>query len=639
MTNLFCHLRFLILPLRLSILTLLFLTGCGRSQAQELRATWIARDQLASRDQIARAMDSLAANNFNTVIVNVWSRGYPLYQSALFAQHTGLTIDPNYVGRDVLQEAVAEAHRAGLHVEAWFEYGFVGGYSGYLPGTSGKGKIFDAYPHWVARQQNGTEIDGSSFYWMTHTRPDVQNFLIGMAAEVARNYDIDGIEMDRVRYSSLNYGYDPYTDSLYRVEHAGQAPPAPSDTSWRRWRADKLNTFVARLYDSVKAVNPHITVSNAPSVYSSTAYSSYDSFCQDWVWWVNQNKVDNVLVQSYVASPATFSSYIDNMKARVNDDAKIHPSFAVKPNGTPIGTGVASAMIQAVRGKGLAGSGIWYYTDLLSTFPELKAGPYSIPAHPPHFTPQWRTYRTVVPVTDTSRAVRSGVWTSSANPGFSGNSLYAVSSGVHTIHYSATVPVTGMYEVYAFTVASSNRTAAAPYTVSASNGDFTVTVDQSKSSNAGWRKLGDFHFLEGLRPVAALSNHSIGDGKLVSADALMLVLNRRLSPQASPGTAAVLDRYRNAPSFLLLKNYPNPFNPSTTLTYTVSSPSSDATGVRVMLSVFDPLGREVARLVDAVQQPGSYSVNFNAPHLNTGVYFARLTLLGNTAVRRIVLLK
>lgn len=639
MNNTFPLLRPLLLPLRIALVSLYLFSGCGRSQAQELRATWIARDQLASRDLIARAMDSLAANNFNTVIVNVWSRGYPLYQSALFAQHTGLTIDPNYTGRDVLQEAVAEAHRVGLHVEAWFEYGFVGGYSGYLPGTSGKGKIFDSYPHWVSRQQNGTEIDGSGFYWMTHTRPEVQDLLIGMATEIARKYDVDGIEMDRVRYSSLNYGYDPFTDSLYRAEHAGQAPPAPGDTSWRRWRADKLNSFVARLYDSVKAVNPHITVSNAPSMYSSTAYSSYESFCQDWVWWVNQNKVDNVLVQSYVSSPSTFSSYIDNMKSRVTDDSKIHPSFAVRPNGTPIGPGSATAMITALRGKGLSGSGIWYYTDLIGTFPELKAGPYSAAVTPPHFTPQWRTHRTIVPVTDTARAVRTGVWTSSANPGYTGNSLYAASSGVHSLQYNASVPATGMYEVYVFTVASSNRTAAAPYTVSASNGQFAVSVDQSKSINAGWRKLGDFHFTEGLRPVVTLTNQSIGEGKFVSADAVMLVLNRRLSPQASPGTASVLDRHRDVPTFHVLQNYPNPFNPSTTLRYIVSSPASGTTGERVLLSVFDPLGREVSRLVDAVQLPGSYSVRFDASHLNTGVYFARLTSSGNTFVRRIVLLK
>ncbi|NUN70704.1 MAG: family 10 glycosylhydrolase [Bacteroidetes bacterium] len=639
MANHIHRFRPLLIPLRLMIAALFLLTGCGRSQAQELRATWIARDQLTNRETIARAMDSLAANNFNTVIVNVWSRGYPLFPSDRFFERTGISIDPNYAGRDILQEAIAEGHRAGLHVEAWFEYGFVGGYSGYLPGTSGKGRIFDSHPEWVARQQNGTEIDGSGFYWMTHTRPDAQDLLIGMAMEVARRYDVDGIEMDRIRYSSLNYGYDAYTDSLYRAEHTGQAPPAPSDTSWKRWRADKLNAFVARLYDSVKAVNPHITVSNAPSMYSSSAYSSYDSFCQDWVWWVNQNKVDNVLVQSYVASPSTFSSYIDNMKARITDDSRIHPSFAVKPNGTFIGAGTATSLISVVRGKALAGSGIWYSTDLTAVFPELKAGPYAAAAHPPHFPAQWRSFRTIVPIADTMKALRSGVWTSSANPGYAGPSLFASSSGSAVIQYSATVPVSGMYEVYAFAVTSANRTTAAPYTVHASTGQAAVTVDQSKSINAGWRKLGDFHFTQGAQHVVTLSNQGIGDGKLVSADAVMLVLNRRLSPMASPVTSVVLQKHAAGQIGQLLQNFPNPFNPVTTVRYVVGGSAAGEAGERVVLSIFDPLGREVTRLVDAFQQPGTYSVRFNAAHLSAGVYFARLTSSGNTVVRKINLLK
>ena len=68
------------------------------------------------------------------------------------------------------------------------------------------------------KKANDTEIDGSNFYWMIHVHKDVQDFLIGLAAEVARKYDLDGIELDRIRYSSLEYGYDYYSDSLYKSQ-------------------------------------------------------------------------------------------------------------------------------------------------------------------------------------------------------------------------------------------------------------------------------------------------------------------------------------------------------------------------------------------------------------------------------------
>ncbi|MFZ4622156.1 MAG: family 10 glycosylhydrolase [Bacteroidota bacterium] len=580
------------------------------ANAQEMRGAWIARDYLVNRDSIAKAMDSLAANNFNTVFVNIWSRGYPLYPSAVFQSQTGISIDPNFTGRDVLREAIAEAHRAGLHIEAWFEYGFVGGYSGYLPGTSGKGKIFDAHPEWVAKQQNGTEIDGSSFYWMVHTRPDVQNFLIGMAAEIARNYDVDGIELDRIRYSSLSYGYDTYTDSLYRAEHSNSAPPSTtSDATWKQWRADKLNQFIARAYDSIKAINQNLNVSNAPSMYSSSAYSSFDSFCQDWVWWVNNNKVDNVHVQSYVASPSTFSSYIDNMMSRINDDTKIYPSFATKPNSTPIAAGVATQLIDVIRNKGLKGTAVWYYTDLLGYFPEIKANRFTTRTYPPNSSLNWRTNTVTLPVSNTASAVRTGLWTSSANPGYSGNSLYASSTGTNTIEYTVNVPASGTYEVYVFTVISSNRTTAAPFTIYASSGTVQTTVDQTNSSNAGWKKLGDYYFTSGSKKILMVSNSGIVAGKLVSADAVLISLNRKLSPNADPGSLPVeLEGFYGFHSRLNVHLYWNTATEQENLGFDIERKSS--AGVWKKLGFVEGKGTanspNAYSYIDAVTQAGSY---------------------------------
>ncbi|RJP74182.1 MAG: T9SS C-terminal target domain-containing protein [Candidatus Zixiibacteriota bacterium] len=78
---------------------------------------------------------------------------------------------------------------------------------------------------------------------------------------------------------------------------------------------------------------------------------------------------------------------------------------------------------------------------------------------------------------------------------------------------------------------------------------------------------------------------------------------------------------------------PNPFNPTTTLRFEV--PQAE----RVTLSIFDIAGREVATLVDGMQQPGSHTVTFDANGLPSGVYLCRLQVGAQTTTGKMVLMK
>lgn len=519
-----------------TILTLLALCGLIIFRPEvlaEVRATWLARDSLTSKETLAQAMNRAAANNFNVVFVNAWSRGYPLWRSQVFAAETGVLIDPNYSNRDIMAEAVAEGHRHGLQVFAWFEYGFVGGWTGYLPGTSGKGKIFDAHPDWVAQQQDGTQIDGSNFYWMAHARPDVQEFLIQLAREVVTHYDLDGIELDRIRYPSLAYGYDDYTKSFYAAENDGQQPPTNiGNSQWIRWRADKLNAFHAATYDAIKALNPSIIVANAPSAYSSSSYSAYNSFCQDWVWWVNSNKVDQVELQSYVSTATSFSNILNFVKTQVHDASKINPSFALRPNNTWIAYPEILKFVDVARAGGFGGQATWYYADLNTSnyFPNLGTNRYALPAVPSLFPVDWRDYREVILISNTVDAVRAGNWIQSANAGLSGPSFYANSGDLATVDYFCDVPTNGIYEVYAFQVVSGTRaTNALHLTFDVAGNIRTNHINQALTANGRWFKLGDVLLASGRQRVAQISNQGILAGRQVSADALMISLHRRLS--------------------------------------------------------------------------------------------------------------
>jgi hypothetical protein len=85
--------------------------------------------------------------------------------------------------------------------------------------------------------------------------------------------------------------------------------------------------------------------------------------------------------------------------------------------------------------------------------------------------------------------------------------------------------------------------------------------------------------------------------------------------------------------FQLGQNYPNPFNPNTTIVYHLPSVN------HVSLKVFDALGKEVATLVNEVQQPGNKSVRFDAITLASGIYFYRLQAGLYTQTKKLVFLR
>jgi len=86
-------------------------------------------------------------------------------------------------------------------------------------------------------------------------------------------------------------------------------------------------------------------------------------------------------------------------------------------------------------------------------------------------------------------------------------------------------------------------------------------------------------------------------------------------------------------AFELHPNYPNPFNPSTTLQFDLAKAGD------VRLTVFDVLGKEVATLVDGRMSAGVHSVEFEGEKFASGVYFARLSVGDVAMTRKMVLLK
>jgi hypothetical protein len=86
-------------------------------------------------------------------------------------------------------------------------------------------------------------------------------------------------------------------------------------------------------------------------------------------------------------------------------------------------------------------------------------------------------------------------------------------------------------------------------------------------------------------------------------------------------------------TFSLSQNFPNPFNPVTTISFTIAQPGN------VNLVIFDVLGNKIKTVVDEEKTPGKYEVKFEADNLPSGIYFYRLQKSKDVLSRKMILLK
>jgi hypothetical protein len=106
-----------------------------------------------------------------------------------------------------------------------------------------------------------------------------------------------------------------------------------------------------------------------------------------------------------------------------------------------------------------------------------------------------------------------------------------------------------------------------------------------------------------------------------------------LSDLGGCGITSIGNNNETPLTYKLLQNYPNPFNPVTSIDFAI--PRNEL----VELKVYDMLGREVATLIDKQMNAGTYSVNFDATRLSSGVYFYTLRSGGFSETKKMMLVK
>lgn len=325
-----------------------------------LRGAWItttASTALDNRDNIKQMVSTCKAAGINHLFVVVYNNARTTYPSSVMNNLIGKPILERFAGRDPLQECIEEAHAVGLKVHAWFEYGFSSSYS-----ASG-GAIVNAKPNWAAKDLAGNLVVKNGFDWLNGLHPEVQQFMIDLFKEVVTTYAIDGVQGDdRLPAMPSTGGYDTYTVNLYKSENNGANPPTTAtDVDWLKWRANKLNQFVKRLRNEVKAIKPSVQFTLSPSPYPF----GYTEYLQDWPTWVDSSWVDAVLPQCYRYDISAYTAVLQQQKSYYrNSSVPLYPGVLIKSGTYTASTGFLSQMIQANRNNGFKGESFFFYEGI-----------------------------------------------------------------------------------------------------------------------------------------------------------------------------------------------------------------------------------------------------------------------------------
>lgn len=330
----------------------------------EIRGVWMTENDhniLRDRSKLQEAVSQLARLNLNTLYPVVWNSGYVLYPSAV-AQRADIQpfIRRGLQGQDILADLIAQAHRKGLLVIPWFEFGFM------APPTS---ELALNHPEWLTQRRDGSQTwigAAGEVVWLNPFLPEVQQFITDLVLEVVTQYDVDGIQFDDHTSLPNEFGYDRYTLALYRQETGKNAPANPRDAEWVRWRADKITAFMTQLNQAVKQRKPNTIFSVSPNPY----VTAYNTYLQDWLTWVRQGIVDELIVQVYRPD---LPSFIDQITRPEIQEAqqKISTGIGVLTGlrNRPVPMPLIQSKVRVARDHGL-GVSFFYFESLWNDAPE-----------------------------------------------------------------------------------------------------------------------------------------------------------------------------------------------------------------------------------------------------------------------------
>jgi len=260
----------------------------------QYRAMWVDafHDGIKSRAQVEKLVADAHQANLNALLVQVRKKGDAYFNWADEPRALDILGSRGFDPLGYLIQ-LAHASKPRIEVHAWLNTFYVGESSGvYL-------KHGDA---WANRTN-----DGATGGYLDPGIPEVQAYTHKVFMDVARNYDVDGLHMDFVRYPGVTWGYSSESLALYMHDTGASSVPAPDDSRWQAWRRDRVTAFVRDLHNDLQQTKPSVKLSGAlicfgggPATLTEWPHTSaYSSVFQDWSDWMVKGYIDFGVPMNY----------------------------------------------------------------------------------------------------------------------------------------------------------------------------------------------------------------------------------------------------------------------------------------------------------------------------------------------------
>lgn len=482
--------------------------------APETRGVWVTGNYLQNGSAaIENMVEGLRASNFNVIYICSWYQGSTIYPSEVVKSAGGPMQNPKFTGWDPMRTLIDIAHKHEMQVIAWFEYGFSVGVSqdpNIIP------DILKLHPDWSMRQRDTTKIwdldGGNYFFWIDPAVSEAADFMTDLYQECAKNYpDIDGIELDRMRYPSTGYSYS-YAARLGFMKDTGNKDPlllSDDHSAWMAWRRTVLNNLVKRIYAAVKQVNPNTIVTGAVAP-PYMMYGGDQDKLQGWDVWAKNSSVDMLEPMLYLYT-SDFPYQMTKSMSYVPAGFNVAAGIALDVSGS-----VANMIyeIKKARASGSTGQVIWYYGHLLSfanAMSTLKKEVYQIPASP--------SYDDLL-MDEANKGFFSykGTW-SQMRGGYNASYRRAAAVQGDTAVYRVRILRDGVYNIYGYWAGDSlTNTDKASVEIFAGNSHAVRTVNQ-KTGMSRWNYVHKLNLSSGDTVTVKLYG---SDGAYLIADAFRI---------------------------------------------------------------------------------------------------------------------
>jgi uncharacterized lipoprotein YddW (UPF0748 family) len=299
----------------------------------ELRAVWV--DAFHDGFKTPQQVDDLVAwardANLNALFVQVRRRGDAYYLRSFEPRSEDPDLAPAF---DALQYLIERAHAGPrrLQVHAWLATLPIWGDRDTPPVAPNhpfnlRGPAAGPADTWLMYRDDGEAWAGngtSGIYYLDPGNPEVQAYTTEVYVHLLRNYDVDGIHLDQVRYyegDALRWGYNPASVALFNARFGldPSSQPLPTDPGWVAWRREQVTALVRRIYLAAKAVKPDVAVTAAVVAWGKGPQNADDwerqapfaSVLQDWRGWLDEGIVDYVLPMDYYREAGEQSAWFD----------------------------------------------------------------------------------------------------------------------------------------------------------------------------------------------------------------------------------------------------------------------------------------------------------------------------------------